>query len=122
VCRIANFLKQEGVRAGDVVTLYLPTTPDLAACMLACARIGAIHRYTVLTLYTHCIVYTATLCIHYTVYTEFMHAYTVDQHMWLLQCIVPHMSAQWCAQFSVDDCYQYTTPILLKSTELLPVL
>jgi acyl-coenzyme A synthetase/AMP-(fatty) acid ligase len=46
-------MKQEGVRAGDVVTMYLPTTPDLAACMLACARIGAIHRYKLYTVYTY---------------------------------------------------------------------
>ena len=43
VCRVANLLKSEGVRHGDVVTLYMPTTPDLVAAMLACARIGAVH-------------------------------------------------------------------------------
>ncbi|KAL7547088.1 hypothetical protein ACHAWF_010404 [Thalassiosira exigua] len=43
VCRIANALKSGGVRKGDVVTLYMPMVPELAATMLACARIGAVH-------------------------------------------------------------------------------
>ena len=43
VCRIANVLKQHGVKRGDRVCLYMPMIPDTAATMLACARIGAIH-------------------------------------------------------------------------------
>ncbi len=43
VCRIANVMKKIGVQKGDVVTLYMPMTPQLAMVMLACARIGAIH-------------------------------------------------------------------------------
>jgi acetyl-CoA synthetase len=43
VCRIANTLLHHGVRRGDRVCLYLPMIPELAYCMLACARIGAIH-------------------------------------------------------------------------------
>ena len=43
VCRIANTLKAHGVRKGDRVAIYLPMIPELAATMLACARIGAIH-------------------------------------------------------------------------------
>ena len=44
VCQIANMLKfQGGVRRGDVVTIYMPTVPELVMTMLACARIGAVH-------------------------------------------------------------------------------
>jgi len=43
VCRLANVLKQCGVKKGDRVTIYLPMIPELAYAMLACARIGAIH-------------------------------------------------------------------------------
>ena len=43
VCRFANGLKSLGVQAGDVVSIYMPMTPELAIAMLACARIGAIH-------------------------------------------------------------------------------
>jgi len=46
VCQIANMLKSPsggGVKKGDVVTLYMPTVPELVMTMLACARIGAIH-------------------------------------------------------------------------------
>ena len=43
VCRLANALKDLGVRKGDRVTIYLPMIPSAAAAMLACARIGAIH-------------------------------------------------------------------------------
>ena len=32
-----------GVRKGDVVALYLPVTPVAVACMLATARLGAVH-------------------------------------------------------------------------------
>nr|WP_277876893.1 acetate--CoA ligase [Acetobacter conturbans] len=43
VCRIANALKSLGIRRGDRVAIHLPMTPEVVACMLACARIGAVH-------------------------------------------------------------------------------
>ncbi len=43
VCTFANVLKDEGVKKGDRVCLYLPMIPELAIAVLACARIGAIH-------------------------------------------------------------------------------
>ena len=43
VCRFANVLKQQGVRPGDTVTIYMPMVPEAAYAMLACARIGAVH-------------------------------------------------------------------------------
>jgi acetyl-CoA synthetase len=43
VCRIANVLLAHGVGRGDRVALYMPMIPELAATMLACARIGAVH-------------------------------------------------------------------------------
>ena len=43
VCQVANCLKSAGVRKGDVVALYLPVTPMAVACMLATARLGAVH-------------------------------------------------------------------------------
>ena len=41
--RMANVLKEHGVKKGDRVVLYLPMIPEAAYAMLACARIGAIH-------------------------------------------------------------------------------
>lgn len=43
VNKMANVLKQKGVKKGDRVCLYLPMVPELAISVLACARIGAIH-------------------------------------------------------------------------------
>jgi acetyl-CoA synthetase len=43
VCRLANGLKDLGVKRGDVVAIYMPMIPELPAAMLACARIGAAH-------------------------------------------------------------------------------
>ena len=43
VCRLANALKNEGIKKGDVVTIYMPMIPEAAVAMLACARIGAVH-------------------------------------------------------------------------------
>jgi len=43
VCRCANALKQQGVKKGDRVTIYLPMIPEIAIAMLACVRIGAVH-------------------------------------------------------------------------------
>ena len=43
VSKIANGLKNIGVKKGDRVTIYLTMIPELAYTMLACARIGAIH-------------------------------------------------------------------------------
>lgn len=43
VCSFANVLKDEGIKKGDRVCIYLPMIPELAVSLLACARIGAIH-------------------------------------------------------------------------------
>jgi acetyl-CoA synthetase len=43
VCRFANLLRHLGVEKGDRVAFYLPMIPELAAGMLACARVGAVH-------------------------------------------------------------------------------
>jgi len=43
VSQFSNALKNQGIKKGDRVTLYLPMIPELAIAMLACARIGAIH-------------------------------------------------------------------------------
>ena len=43
VCKFANVLKNNGVRKGDRVCLYMPMIPELMIAILACARIGAIH-------------------------------------------------------------------------------
>ncbi|WP_418262902.1 acetate--CoA ligase [Flavobacterium faecale] len=43
VCKMANVLRDQGVKKGDRVCIYLPMIPELAVSVLACARIGAIH-------------------------------------------------------------------------------
>nr|QKY14946.1 acetyl-coenzyme a synthetase (ACSA) [Polytomella parva] len=43
VCKLANWLRSQGVRKGDTVAIYLPMFAELPFAMLACARIGAIH-------------------------------------------------------------------------------
>ncbi len=43
VSRLANVLKSKGIKAGDVVAIYLPMIPEAVVAMLACARIGATH-------------------------------------------------------------------------------
>jgi acetyl-CoA synthetase len=44
VQRLANALKDLGVKRGDVVGIYLPMIPEVVVSMLACARIGAPHN------------------------------------------------------------------------------
>jgi acetyl-CoA synthetase len=44
VQRFANALKDQGVRSGDVVGIFLPMIPEVVVAMLACARIGAPHN------------------------------------------------------------------------------
>ncbi|MFD2164718.1 acetate--CoA ligase [Thalassotalea euphylliae] len=43
VCRMANLLKDRGVKKGDRVCIYMPMIPEVGYAMLACARIGAVH-------------------------------------------------------------------------------
>ncbi|MDR1391224.1 MAG: AMP-binding protein [Holosporales bacterium] len=40
---IASILKNKGIKKGDVIAIYMTTTPETIAAMLACARIGALH-------------------------------------------------------------------------------
>ena len=43
VCKLANVLKNRGVKKGDRVCIYMPMIPEAAYAMLACTRIGAVH-------------------------------------------------------------------------------
>jgi len=43
VAKMANVLREQGIKKGDRVCIYLPMIPELAVAILACARIGAIH-------------------------------------------------------------------------------
>jgi len=43
VNKLANGLKNIGIKRGDRVGIYLPMIPELPISMLACAKIGAIH-------------------------------------------------------------------------------
>ncbi|HYC40966.1 MAG TPA: acetate--CoA ligase [Chitinophagaceae bacterium] len=43
VCRFAQVLRNNGVKKGDRVCVYMGMVPELAVAVLACARIGAIH-------------------------------------------------------------------------------
>jgi acetyl-CoA synthetase len=43
VCKLSNALTAQGVKKGDVVTVYMPMVIEGAVALLACARIGAIH-------------------------------------------------------------------------------
>ncbi|WP_354700347.1 Acetyl-coenzyme A synthetase [Paraconexibacter sp. AEG42_29] len=44
VQRMANALLARGVKAGDVVGIFLPMIPEVLVAILACARIGAPHN------------------------------------------------------------------------------
>ncbi|WP_029603822.1 acetate--CoA ligase [Kozakia baliensis] len=43
VCRMANVLRQQGVKRGDRVAIHLPSVVEGIVGMLACARLGAMH-------------------------------------------------------------------------------
>lgn len=43
VCQVAQMLKNNGVKKGDRVCIYMGMIPELAYAVLGCARIGAIH-------------------------------------------------------------------------------
>lgn len=43
VCQFANVLRNNGVKKGDRVCIYMGMIPELAIAVLACARVGAIH-------------------------------------------------------------------------------
>ena len=43
VAKMANVLRDQGIKKGDRICIYLPMIPELAVAVLACARIGAVH-------------------------------------------------------------------------------
>ncbi|MFN8167052.1 MAG: AMP-binding protein [Bacteroidia bacterium] len=43
VVQFANVLKNNGVKKGDRVCIYMGMVPELAIAVLACARVGAVH-------------------------------------------------------------------------------
>jgi len=44
IIEFAQVLKENNIKKGDRVCIYMPMVPELAIAMLACARIGAIHN------------------------------------------------------------------------------
>lgn len=43
VCKLANALKNLGIKKGDCIAIYMPLVPEAIIAMLATARIGAVH-------------------------------------------------------------------------------
>ncbi len=43
VCQFSHVLKNNGVKKGDTVCIYMGMIPELAIAVLSCARVGAIH-------------------------------------------------------------------------------
>jgi acetyl-CoA synthetase len=43
VCEFSNVLKNNKVKKGDRVCVYMPMVPELTVAVLACARVGAVH-------------------------------------------------------------------------------
>ncbi|HEY4155758.1 MAG TPA: AMP-binding protein, partial [Puia sp.] len=43
VCRFVQVLKNNSVKKGDRICIYMPMVPEAAIAVLACARMGAIH-------------------------------------------------------------------------------
>uniref|UniRef100_A0A8D0L1Q7 Acetyl-coenzyme A synthetase n=1 Tax=Sphenodon punctatus TaxID=8508 RepID=A0A8D0L1Q7_SPHPU len=43
VCQFANVLREQGIKKGDKVSVYMPMIIELVVAMLDCARIGALH-------------------------------------------------------------------------------
>ncbi|MBD98354.1 MAG: acetate--CoA ligase [Verrucomicrobia bacterium] len=43
VCRFSNVLRDQGIKKGDRICLYMPMIPELAIAQLASARVGAVH-------------------------------------------------------------------------------
>jgi acetyl-CoA synthetase len=43
VCQVAQMLRNNGVKKGDRVCIYMGMVPELAYAVLGCARIGAVH-------------------------------------------------------------------------------
>jgi acetyl-CoA synthetase len=43
VSRFGNVLRNNGIKKGDRVCIYMPMIPELMVAVLACARVGAVH-------------------------------------------------------------------------------
>ncbi|MFV8826938.1 AMP-binding protein [Alkalihalobacterium sp. APHAB7] len=43
VARVANGLKQHGLKKGDIIAIYMPMVPETVIAMMAAAKIGAIY-------------------------------------------------------------------------------
>ena len=42
--KLANLLKSQGIKKGDIVAIYMPMSPMAVAAMLACTRIGNVEK------------------------------------------------------------------------------
>jgi acetyl-CoA synthetase len=69
VCQLSNYLRDQGVKKGDAVAIYMPMLVELPIAMLACARIGAVHSVRICSFVArHCCfwhdVITLSVCHH----------------------------------------------------------
>jgi acetyl-CoA synthetase len=69
VCQLSNYLRDQGVKKGDAVAIYMPMLVELPIAMLACARIGAVHSVRICSFVArHCCfwhdVITLSACHH----------------------------------------------------------
>jgi acyl-coenzyme A synthetase/AMP-(fatty) acid ligase len=67
--QLSNYLRDQGVKKGDAVAIYMPMLVELPIAMLACARIGAVHSVRMWSLVgRHCCfwhnVITLSVCHH----------------------------------------------------------
>ena len=74
-CQVANVLKDKGVMKGDRVIIYMPAMPLAVASMLACARIGAVHWYTLTQNHIHTVYMYVYVAGHLVII--FIYCYTV---------------------------------------------
>ncbi|MCL4144603.1 UNVERIFIED_CONTAM: hypothetical protein GTU68_032788 [Idotea baltica] len=54
VCKVANVLRDRGVKKGDRVALYMPMIPELAGLACCCGKIGAVHSIIVSGFFVTC--------------------------------------------------------------------
>ncbi len=67
--QLSNYLRDQGVKKGDAVAIYMPMLVELPIAMLACARIGAVHSVRICSFVArHCCfwhdVITLSACHH----------------------------------------------------------
>jgi len=116
-CRLANSLKQQGIKPGDRVAILLPQCPQVAAIHMAIYKMGAIAVPLALLFGPDALDYRLKTSGARALFTNAVGLEKVAP----LQANLPNLAALYCIEGSLGNTLDYNREITSSSQEFAPI-